>query len=274
VDLGTLEKQIIMTHWPLPLQVPLWSVTPDLRYLVAARREEDLSRVWLVDTVMKSFRQIYASADILGHIQVNPANGRDILVQRNWRQDGRVNSTHFLIDLDGRNERPLKVGEPWTANSTGHATWVGDTGRIATPVQWPGMSVSIAAGTGLGRHDARHPEGNYVMVGPGDDRGRVFHAPEHLFDHAGTSRCGRYFVAESFRNGLPGAVEIVIGNMETGAYRTLVGDCGSRGGGAAASHVHAWFTADSRHVIYNADPDGLSQVHKARVPDGFLDALG
>lgn len=273
VDLNTLEKQILLTHWPLPLPVTLWSVTPDMRYLLAARREEEISRLWLVDTVERTYRAIYQSADILGHIQINPVNGRDILIQRNWRQDGRVNSTHFLIDLDGQNERPLKVGEPWTANSTGHATWVGDTGRIATPVQWQGLFVDFAGGAGGGRHDPRHPDGNYVIVGPGDERPRIFHAPEHLFDHAGVSRCGRYFVSESFRNGLPGAVEIVVGNIASGVYRTLVGDCGSRGGGAAASHVHAWFTADTRHVIYNADPDGLSQVHKACLPEGFLESL-
>lgn len=270
VDLSTLEKQILLTHWPLPPPVTLWSASPDMRYLIAARREADATVVWRVDTVERTCHPVYRSTDGINHMQINPVNGRDVLIQRNWRQEGRVNSTHFIIDLDGGNERPLKVGEPWTANSTGHATWLGGTGRIATPVNCPGLF-----GRGEGRRqDPRHPQGNYVIVGPDDEQPRVFCAPEHFFNHAGASRCGRYFVSESLRNGTPGAVEIVVGNIATGRYRTLVADCGSRCGGAAASHVHAWFTADTRHVIYNADPNGLAQVHKARLPDGFLDSLG
>lgn len=269
VDLATLEKEILLTHFPLLPPVTLWSVTPDRRHLIAAKGEGGATVVWRVDTVERTCRPVYRSPDVIGHMQIHPGHGRDILIQRNWRQDGRVNSTHFILDLDGGNERPLKVGEPHTANSTGHATWVGDTEKIATPVHSPGLF----DWQGARGHDARHPEGNYVVVGPGDEKPFVFRAPEHYFNHAGVSRCGRYFVAESFRNGLPGAVEIVVGNLRTGRYRTLVGDCGSRGGGAAASHVHAWFTADSRHVIYNADPTGLCQVHKARLPGDFLASL-
>lgn len=269
VDLATLEKEIVMTHWPLPAPVILWSATPDMRVLIAARREGDTTTVYRVDTAARSLHPIYRSTDIIGHMQIDPVGGRDMLIQRNWRQGTRVNSTHFLIDLDGQNERPLKIGEPWTGNSTGHATWVGGTGRIATPLHGPGLFLS----RGERLHDARHPQGNYAVVGPDDEQARILAAPEHFFNHAGTSRCGRYFVAESLRNGIPGAVEIVVGNLETGRYRTLVANCGSRCGGAAASHVHAWFTADTRRVIYTADPDGLAQVHAARLPDGFLESL-
>ena len=47
--------------------------------------------------------------------------------------------------------------------------------------------------------------------------------------------------------------------------------CGSRGGGPASSHPHAYFTADNKHVIYNADPYWIGQVFSAKVPEGFLE---
>lgn len=273
VDIATLEKDIVMTYFPLPAPITLWSLTPDLRYLVAARRDDDGARIWRVDTVEHECREIYTSTDILGHIQINHITGKDILIQRNWRQDGRTNATHFLIDIEGGNERPLRIGEPWTANSTGHASWVADTGRIATPVGVTGRFRESPAAAGRNLHDPRHPGGNFVIVGPDDEQARAFEAPEHLFNHASVSRCGRYFVSESFCHGIPGVVEIVVGNLETGGYRTLVQDSGSRGGGGAASHVHAYLTADNQHVVYTADPDGLGQVHKARLPAGFLESL-
>jgi len=52
-----------------------------------------------------------------------------------------------------------------------------------------------------------------------------------------------------------------------------VADCGATGGGPACSHPHAYFTADNRNVIYNADRHDLSHVYAARVPEGFLESL-
>jgi len=286
VDLATLEKEIVITHWELPLDVTLWSVTPDMRYLVAARRTAEFETELIrVDLRTKQWRPIYRRANILGHVQINPVTGRDILVQVNRGQCsdhlGRIRrtddeypgATHILIDIDGGNERALRIGEPYTAPSTGHATWVGDTGRIASPVLWPGFRVDFQGVENMPAHDPRHPQGNYVIVGPQDERPTIFEAPDHLFDHGSVSRCGRYFVADSCRNGVPGPVEIVVGDLETGKYRTLVSDCGAQMGGAACSHVHPYFTADNRNVIYNADPHGVCHVHAARVPEGFLESL-
>ena len=71
----------------------------------------------------------------------------------------------------------------------------------------------------------------------------------------------------------PGPIELVVGNINTGKYRTLVSNCGAQGGGAAASHPHAYFTADNRNVIYNGNPNDLSNVYAARVPEEFLASL-
>lgn len=285
VDLATLEKEIVLTHWPLALDVTLWSVTPDFRKLLAMRRGSDgQSELLRVDLRNGKVRTLYRSRDALGHVQIDPVTGRDILVQHNRglrvdrygrrRQEKTEHSgaTHFILDINGRNVRPLRIGEPDTAPTTGHASWMGNSGRIATPVHVPGESRAFSERGHPPVHDPRHPAGNMIAVGPGEAP-EPFPAPEHLFNHASCSRCGRYFVAESLRHGLPGPVEIVVGAWKTGKHATLVRDCGSQGGGPACSHVHAYFTADNRHVIYNADPFGIAHVHKARLPEGFLAAL-
>ena len=66
---------------------------------------------------------------------------------------------------------------------------------------------------------------------------------------------------------------LVIGNLETGKYRTLVSDIGGPSGGGKHTHAHAYLTADNRNAIYNAPTLGTSQVCAARVPDGFLESL-
>jgi hypothetical protein len=226
---------------------------------------------------------------VLGHIQFNPVHGRDILVQLNrgmsidnygrirYHQGSAPGATHFYIGADGGNYRELPIGEPFTAPSCGHTAWVADTGRIGIAVNWTGMSVrrevlesSNAQGT---LHDPRHPQGNFMVVGPQDEKPHVFTAPEHIFNHVNVSRCGQYFVCDSYRNGIPGPIEIVVGNIVTGKYRTLVSDCGAQGGGPACSHPHPYFTANNHHVIYNADPHHVCHVHAARIPDEFMESL-
>ncbi len=273
VDLATLEKEIMITHWPLGPAVHLWSACPNSRYLAVVRRNRDSENELVrVDMHSGACDVIYCTADRLSHVQIHHARENEVLVQRNPTSGKRSGATHFLIDLDGGNERSLELGEPYTAPSTGHATWVGTTGWVATPVHRPPRSGNISPADTTPVHDQRHREGNMIYAAPGEEF-KVFPAPEHFFNHASTSRCGRYFVAESPPEGSSGPTAIVVGAFESGRCATLVRDCGSGGGGPACGHVHAYFTADNSHVIYNADPFGLSHVYKARIPDGFLESL-
>jgi len=287
LDITTLEKQIVLTHWPLPKEARIWSVTPDMRYLVAVLHDlEYMCNVVLVDLKTGKYEVIYRHPEFHGHVQINHVNGQEILLQRyggkrkNLHGDvqraetDREGASHLIINLDGSNERLLNIGEPYSAPSTGHASWVSDTGRIATPVgSLDGIPVGVPADQIKVTHDARHPQGNMLYVGPNDDKPLTHPASEHLFDHASMSKCGRYFVADCFCHGLPGPVEIVIGNLQTGKTRVLVSDCGAQGGGPACSHPHPYFTADSKRVIYNADPHNICHIHMAIVPDGFLESL-
>lgn len=286
VDLTTLDKEIVITHFELPPPINLWSVTPDMHYLIASRTTEDFhTHIIRVNLDTGRCETIYQRRNIMGHMQINHVTGRDILVQVNRGramnhlrhvdafEEEYAGATHILIDIESGKERTLPIGEPHTGSTTGHATWVGDTGRIATPVHWPSQSVDFQGAEQCPPHDPRHPKGNMIIVGPDDTGPTAFEAPEHLFIHASSSRCGRYFVADSITQGIPGPIAIVVGNFETGQYRALVSDCGASMGGPACSHVHPYFTADSRNVIYNSDATGVGHVHAARVPDGFLKSL-
>ena len=111
------------------------------------------------------------------------------------------------------------------------------------------------------------------------DRGASV-SPDHRFNHVNVSRCGRYFVSDSFtappfdESGEIRAAKIDVGDLDSGKHRVLVEDSRSSGGGGQHMHVHAYFTADNRNVIFNADPfGGPTQVWAARVPEGFLQSL-
>ncbi len=284
VDLATLEKQIIITHWDLPASISLQSVTPDHRYLFGSLRLPDNTfAVIRVDLPARTHRILYQSVEPLSHLQCNPVHGRELLVQVNrgqrfdpksghWIRDN-VSVTHFYIDTETGVERPLPVGPPHTANSCGHAAWIAGTGRIGLAVNWPGMVYRREAVARGNLHDPRHPGGNFITAGPDDAAPSVFKAPEHLFNHVNVSRCGRYFVCDSYGHGLPGPIELVVGDLQSGRHATLVADCGAEGGGAACTHPHAYFTADNSRVIYNSNRTGICHVFAARLPDDFLSRL-
>jgi len=229
VDLTTLEKRIVMTHWDLPPYFKLQSVSPDQRYLIGAIRQPDFTcAIVRVDLEQRDWRVIFEHDEMLNHLQFNPVHGRDILVQWNrgtgidhrgekrHAEGATKGATHFYLDCDGGNRRDLPLAEPLTASSCGHSAWIADTGRIGIGLNWPGMTVrreDLAKGS---YHDPRHPQGNFAVVGPDDDAPAFFNAPEHLFNHVNVSKCGKYFVCDSYRNGVPGPIELVVGNITTG----------------------------------------------------------
>ena len=176
-------------------------------------------------------------------------------------------------DLDSDVVSRLPIGSPWTAESTGHMTWIADTGRIACAVQWDRENRC---------HDSLHPEGNLVYAAPGDDKPSVFPAPDFGFYHVSVSRCGRYFVCDDFMHfeapgltdGRVGPCRIVIGNFETGKSRALLRDCQNYGiAGSSRFEPEPYFTADNRYVIYNASPFGTMQVFAAELPADFFAGL-
>lgn len=285
LNLETLATEELSLPPGASLNDMTMSVSPDQRYIVSHRIVDTppTAEIYVVDLETQTESVILKDPELVNpHLQFNPIHGRDILVQHNrgskLAADGSIESiagaagtTHFIIGRDGSNRRDLACGPPHTLTSTGHCNFVADTGRIAWTTHYDSSDTSL---------DPRYPEGNLFTTGPGDPAPVVFVATEHRFIHINVSRCGRYFICDSTPpslydgDGVLHHASLVIGNLATGKYRTLVSDIGGPSGGGKHTHAHAYLTADNRNAIYNAPTLGTSQVCAARVPDGFLESLG
>ncbi len=291
VNLMTLEKKVIYVEKDPNAVLVGSSVSPCQRYIVGmqTRLEGPGSPVYqlvILDVKDGTRKVIYEDDEIRNpHLQFNPVTGKEILVQNNrgekLQKDGSsltttpgLGTTLFVINLDGSNKRYLPVGQPITAGATGHECFVADTGKVLFSVGWK-MSDFYTL-----RHDDRFPKGNLFTAKPGDEKPTCFEAPEHFFNHVCASKCGKYFVADSHNKGIfssktraCAAPSLVIGNLETGKYRTLIEDSKASSGGNQCRHTHPYLTADNGHVIYNADPSGTPQVYAAKIPKEFLKSL-
>jgi hypothetical protein len=290
LSLMTLEQKEVFAQEDPDAFLPASSVSPDQRYVIGMTprlkgRGAPVFQIVRLDLKKQVQEVIFEHPEICNpHLQFNPVHGRTILVQNNvgvrLKKDGSRDQYKtagcklFQIDRDGRNQRYVPAGPPITHGITGHECYIADTGRVLFSAGWCQHSDYDW------RHDPRHPRGNLFTARPGDRLPTVFDAPQHRFNHVCASRCGRYFVADShtgtglFENGRCKPVSLIIGNLETGKFRTLVQDTEGTGGGNQCTHTHPYLTADNRHVIYNADPGGIPQVFAARLPPGFLESLG
>ena len=212
--------------------------------------------------------QYAPKADASGNFQIMGLLHRGKKLNNQWHMmdvpTKHPGTGYYVVDNDGGNFREFPSGRPFVRSNNGHCAWVGNTGRIVFSVSWDQKTWQL---------DPRWPQGNLFTAAAGEEKPRVFHAPAHRFNHVSVSKCGRYFVCDSYPKGIPGPTVIVIGNIETGKYRNVISDCKASSGGPACSHAHAYLTADNKHVIYNADPYWIGQVFFARLADGFLESL-
>ena len=288
LSLTTLEQEVVYVEEDPAAPLPGSSVSPDQRYVIGSSSRLEgpgapTFQIVRLDLQKGKREVIFEHTEICNpHLQFNPVTGRQILVQNNrgvrLERDGtfehrgtKEGCALFVIDADGTNMRYLPVGLPITMSATGHECFVADTGRVLFSVGWDQSDWTL---------DRRFPTGNIFTAVPGDEEPTVFEAPEHRFNHICASRCGEYFVADShtgnalFENGELKAASLVVGNLRTGKYRTLVADTMASIGGNQCTHTHPYLTADNRHVIFNADPYySPAQVFAAVIPEGFLESL-
>ena len=85
--------------------------------------------------------------------------------------------------------------------------------------------------------------------------------------HLALSDDGRYFIVDNHRT-----QTISIGSVETGRFLKLC-DSRTRQGKPQYTHAHPYLTPDNRHVIFNSNVTGVTQVYAATVPDPFLEQL-
>ena len=226
---------------------------------------------------------IFEHPEILNsHAQYEPVSGNLILIQNNrgMRADknGSVHTdtgsttTLFVIDRNGKNLKYLPVGEPYSYSATGHECFIPGTDNVVFTTTWDIKTWKL---------DSRYPDGNVFVAKPGDEKPQVFPMPEHRCNHISVSRCGRYFVADSYVGssfyGADGNIiplSLVVGNLQTKKYRTLVENTMASGGGSQSSHPHPYFTSDNKNVIFNADfLYSNPRVFACRIPEGFLESL-
>jgi len=276
-SLVTFQRQLVGQPGtlPTPPDAYLQSITPDDRLIICDEKMDgDRLRSFALDLTTGERRVLCDDPENLNpHSQCGPPPGRRRLYQLIRRTTNPPGVPVFVQPLDGGEPLPVPFGAPWSAESTGHMAWIGSTGRVACTVNWQRAEK---------RHDPRHPQGNLLTAAPGDPAPTVFPAPRHGFYHVSISRCGRYFVADdffdfradAFRGRFAGPTRIVVGCLASGASRVLIGDVQAYGiAGSSRYEPDPYFTADNRHIIYNASPFGITQVFAARVPEGFLAGL-
>ena len=241
---------------PPPEYGGLLAISPDERHCLILRRLSDRGYgIERIDLVKGNWEIIHERDDIFNaHLQFDPGSG-DFMVQ--WNRGGRVDyafnvitnvgpegATMYVLDRDGKNERPLPIGTPHTAPVTGHETWLGRTGRLLLTVQG-GKILTAAPG------DAKPA---LIAEGPG-------------FNHITASADGRFFVVDNFNTG-----RLFLGCVAT---RQVVPFCDTNasGGTPQYTHTHPFITPGNRHVIYNSDRTGICQVYSALIPPGLLEKL-
>jgi hypothetical protein len=276
LSLLTLERQLVCPPGtlPVPPQANLQTITPDDRWLLYDERRDTPGFRSIAFDLRTGERRVLndSSENLNTHAQAELGAGGRWLYQL-IRQGKTTAVPVFVQPLAGGEPVQLPIGDPWSAESSGHMAWVGATARVAVAVAWEREAK---------RHDPRHAEGNLLIAAPGDRTPMVFPAPQYAFYHVSISRCGRYFVCDEFmdfrldglRSGQPGPVRIVVGNLDTGKCRALLRDCQNHGiAGTSRYEPDPYFTADNRYVIYNASPFGLMQVFAAEVPEEFWRSL-
>jgi len=272
VSLLTLDKELLYEGSADDPALKIRStLSPDFRYLAGSVQNEDGS--WTIsrlDIERGEWETLLESEDYVGHVQYNPDTGDELLFQvnRGWRyKDGawtRIDEDSVIlmvVDADGTNAREIPMGLPLTRGGTGHECFIPGTGRVLFSTRADPERISELGATTL------------FHAAPGEDKPTPIPAPGCIFNHVSASKCGTYYVCDSYHEGPPGPVPLIVGNIKTGKRAVLV-QTGASCGGAQHTHPHPYFTADNRHVIYNSDATGVGQVYEATVFDEFLASLG
>jgi len=277
VSLDTFDKEVLMSMEGLPpVYDILRGITRDQRYLlyhtlVTISGGLSLAIVRL-DLRERVSELIYENPGIHGFSYLPGLNalavGHRTLADGStpplgaWKDRAGNGYRSDLLDLDGNLLRSLGTPPGYGVNFPG-------SGAVVS---------NYACDMVNFRHKPERMNGNMAVFASLEYANpRMIKAPEHLFHHIAGSRCERYVVTEAFQpeKGPFGPTSIVVVNIETGKHRTLVTDCGVLGGGGGncLRQPTPYLTSDNRHVIYNADPDGIPNVYAARIPDGFMESL-
>ncbi len=283
VSLMTYESKLILVDDEPIVSRGGGSVSPDHRYMVFGLYLPGPRPVVMRYDLQSGRREIfYEHPEIVNpHPIWEPVTGRYVLIMRNHGSklsaDGAVEkllgdygAVTFLVDVESGKEVPVPVGRPHTAG-LGHQCFIPGTNRVCFTTHW---------NVDTWECDPLHPNTTVMTAGPGDAKPTPFPCPEHRGNHIAASRCGTYFVMDSYegciydKENVIKPMALVMGNFRSGKYRVLVSNTRATGGGNQVSHCHPYITTDNRHVIFNSDGYGAPHVFAAEITPEFLKSLG
>jgi hypothetical protein len=262
-DLSTREV-MALAHDAVPRKL---AVSPDERWLVAGPfvARDHVFRLDLIELANGKRTTLCKLKDIPNpHPQFDPGGRPRLLLQVNrgsrftpdvgfQKLSGPQGATLCLVAVPSGEVTPLPVGLPDTPAISGHSTWAGPSGHLLFTTA-PGVHESLLAGTGVYR------------LTPGEAR-PVQIVSGQPFNHLAVSDDGRFFIVDDYRTR-----KIYVGSVETGRFLRLC-DSRTRQGKPQYTHAHPYLTPDNRHVIFNSNVTGVTQVYAATVPAAFLDKL-
>ena len=245
----------------------LGTVSADRRYYAGGTKTAegwDMFDVALIDLETGEQSIIDRDPFILNpHPQFEPGEGRQLMIQHNrggkYSADGKLErlvgkegATLYLLSVPDGKRTELQVGLPYTTPCTGHEAWIGNTGEILT---------SVSA-----RDDFAPEKGNLLGVRAGQPARVV--APGYIFNHVGTSRCGRFFSGDDWQ----GTFKLLIGSTQTGKTAVV---CDSRTvpNRSQNTHPHAYLTPDLKWLIFNSNRDGFPHIYAASIAEDVIAAL-
>jgi hypothetical protein len=275
-EMATLDQQRFdVPDLPTPRGLGAVGHDPN-RIYYALRVGPQMFGVMRADLPSGTHEVIHEDAQINNaHLQLDPGSGNDLLIQHNLgaKFDAYGNPvaladargiTMYVLHLNSCEITRLPVGEPHTWRIQGHQCWIGTTAEILFTISEGKAGLNDDEVTK--RREELIARGCLLAVRPGDEQARVV-ASGYRLTHPNASRCGRYFVADAW----PGT-EIVVGSIKTGRQAVLT-KAHNSWAGAQYTHVHPYFTPDSRWVVFNSDRTGVPHIHIARVPDELLASL-
>ena len=290
LDIATLERKSVFLKGPGRRLTTLGAIAKDGMYYAGAFLGPQRYGIVRIHPDTGEIKIIHRSnAEIFNaHPQIEPGQGKRLLIQHNRgskieddgsvkKAFGKLGTTLYTINLDGSDRQTFNVGRPHTPTLQGHEAWIGHTGNILFTTHWQSLQ-------------RRAERGNIWMIRPGDEKPRPV-ARGFTFWHCSTSRCGRYFIADTVQgpvvpNPDPAKAEkepyvltpmpkrglIVVGSIATGKVQALCEVTADTSGGHY-KHPHPYLSPDSKWAVFNTEKDGVAQVAAARIPDGLLEKL-
>jgi hypothetical protein len=231
-----------------------WSgtVSPDRRYFALcnkADKKAPAAKVHLLDIEGGKWSVLLDKPDHWCKHEQFSLDGRNRLMIL----FGHTSEKPAPVELEiGGKERRFPVGSPHTPNLSGHLAWIGTSDRICV--------------TGDKNTD---PPGMIWSAKVGDEKPTLVSSGPRWFYHIGVSRCGRYWVADTFENGVP----IYVGNFASGKWKRAVFSRTPTNATETHGHTHTYLTADNKWLIFTSQRDGHAQVYGAKLAEKWLESL-